>query len=84
MLFSRRLPLALAVALSKKGLLPIEERNDANVLSQAAALDCALLITYDSHLRGIDFEKLTLIFHELDLGAPVIATPAEVVTKFYL
>jgi len=69
--------------LSEEGLLPSEERNDANVLSQAAALDSTLLITYDSHLRDIDFERLTLIFHEFDLSAPVIATPAEVVTKFF-
>jgi len=41
------------------------------------------LITYDSHLRDIDFARLTLLLREFDLGAPVIATPSEVVKKFY-
>ena len=71
-----------SIRLIEAGLVPSEERNDARLLAQAAALDCTLLITYDSHLRGIDFEQLTLIFHELDLSTPVIATPAEVVKVF--
>ena len=72
-----------AKRLREAGLLPQEERNDASLLAQAAALGCALLITYDSHLRDIDFEKLTLLLGELDLAAPVLATPSEVVRKFY-
>jgi predicted nucleic acid-binding protein len=72
-----------STCLNEGGLLPTEERNDAHLLAQAAALDATLLITYDSHLRDIDFERLTLLFHELDLSTPVIATPAEVVTKFF-
>src|SRR5436309_4320836 len=65
------------------GLLPEEEKHDAAVLAEAAALDCALLITYDADLRDIDFEGLTLLLRELDLAAPVIATPTEVVHKFF-
>jgi len=65
------------------GLLPGDEKNDSLVLAQAAALDCTLLITYDTHLRGIDFERLTLLLREFDLSAPIIATPGEVVRKFY-
>jgi predicted nucleic acid-binding protein len=72
-----------SIRLIEANLLPSEERNDAHLLAQAAALDSSLLITYDSHLRDIDFARLTLIFHELDLSTPVIATPTEVVTKFF-
>jgi hypothetical protein len=42
-----------------------------------------VLVTYDSHLRDLDFRRLALLFGELDLIAPIIATPTEVLRKFY-
>ena len=38
---------------------------------------------YDEHLRAIDHEKLTLVLHPYQLLAPVIATPREIVQKFF-
>ena len=35
------------------------------------------------HLRGIDFERLTLELQAFDVPAPVIATPREIVRKFF-
>jgi predicted nucleic acid-binding protein len=72
-----------ARCLRDQALLPYEEWHDAVVLAEAAVLGCALLLTHDSHLRDIDFQRLSLLLRELDLSAPVIATPAEVIKKFY-
>ncbi|HEY5041279.1 MAG TPA: type II toxin-antitoxin system VapC family toxin [Verrucomicrobiae bacterium] len=67
-----------------RGLLPDEEVNDSLVLAESALLGCAMLLTSDAHLRGIDFERLTLELQAFDVVAPVIATPREIVRKFFL
>ena len=72
-----------AARLRHSGLLSYEERNDAFVLAEAAVLDCILLVTFDSHLRSIDFQRLGLLCRELEMAAPIIATPSEVIKKFY-
>jgi len=42
-----------------------------------------VLLTSDAHLRGIDFARLTLELQSFDVAAPVIATPREIVRKFF-
>ena len=42
-----------------------------------------MLLTNDEHLRGIDFERLTLELQTFDAMAPVIATPREIIRKFF-
>jgi len=44
---------------------------------------CSILLTSDEHLRGIDFERLTLALQAFDVAASVIATPREIVRKFF-
>jgi predicted nucleic acid-binding protein len=68
----------------KLGLLPEEEVNDALILAEAALLNCAILLTTDAHLRGIDFMRLALEFKACSVAAPIIATPREVVHKFFV
>ena len=65
-------------------LLPAAEVNDSQLVTEAALLGARLLLSSDAHLRGIDFTRLTLELQSFDLVAPVIATPAEVVRKFFL
>lgn len=65
------------------GLLPHEERNDAAIISEAAVLDCLLLVSRDSHLLSIEHERLALLFRRLDLPAPIIASPENLLKKFY-
>jgi predicted nucleic acid-binding protein len=65
------------------GLIPDEEVNDSLVLAESALLGCSILLTSDEHLRGIDFERLTLELQAFDVTAPVIATPREIVRKFF-
>jgi predicted nucleic acid-binding protein len=72
----------IADALRHRDLLPAAERNDSLVLAEAALLDCRVLLTSDEHLRGIDFQSLTLLLQGFDVAAPVIATPGEIVRKF--
>jgi len=68
--------------LREAGLLPEEEVNDGLILGETALLHCAILLTTDSHLRGIPHERLTLELQALDLPAPIVATPRELVRKF--
>ena len=63
-------------------LMPAEEINDSLLVAESTLLESRLLISSDQHLRGIDFERLGIELQELDLAAPIIATPAEVVRKF--
>ncbi|MGA3170376.1 MAG: type II toxin-antitoxin system VapC family toxin [Chthoniobacteraceae bacterium] len=72
----------IADALRHRDLLPVAERNDSFILAEAALLDCRVLLTSDEHLRGIDFQSLTLLLQGFDVTAPVIATPREIVRKF--
>jgi len=46
-------------------------------------LEGRLLLSSDAHLRGMDPRQLGLVLQEFDLSAPVIATPSEVVKKFF-
>ena len=65
------------------GLLPREEVNDGLILAEAALLGCSLLLTSDEHLRGIDFERLSFELNTFGIAVPVIATPREIVQKFF-
>ena len=74
---------SIALEIRLRSLLPTEEVHDSLILAEAALLDCGILLTSDAHLRGIDHEALTLVLNPFDLTAPVIATPREIVRKFF-
>ena len=73
----------IAERIREQRLIPVEEVNDSLVLAESALLGCAMLLTSDEHLRGIDFERLTLELQAFDVTAPVIGTPREIVRKFF-
>lgn len=73
----------VAEQLRSAGLLPASEVNDSQLVVEAALLGARLLVSSDAHLRGIDFARLTIELQNFDLTAPVIATPGEVVKKFF-
>ena len=73
----------IAEQLRKAELLPVEEVNDCFILAETAALMCSILLTSDSHLRGVDYQRLSFELTAFDLPAPVIATPREIVRKFF-
>jgi predicted nucleic acid-binding protein len=73
----------IAERVRSRGLMPEEEINDSLVLAESALLGGSILLTSDEHLRGIDFERLTLELQTFDVAAPVIATPREIVRKFF-
>ena len=73
----------IADKLQEAGLLPAEEYNDGLILAEAALLDCAILLTGDAHLRGLDFQRASLELKAFDVEMPVIATPREIVAKFF-
>jgi len=64
-------------------LLPEEEVHDSLILAETAFAGCGLLLTSDEHLRAIDHEYLTLVLNAFELVPPVIATPGEIVKKFF-
>jgi predicted nucleic acid-binding protein len=73
----------IAGRLLRAGLLPPGEANDARILAEAAALGCSVLLTSDEHLRAIDFQRLSFELVPFEVGAPAIATPREIVRKFF-
>jgi predicted nucleic acid-binding protein len=66
------------------GLLPEEEVNDALILAEAALLKCAILLTSDAHLRGLDFTRVAFELQACDTAAPIIATAREIVHKCFV
>jgi predicted nucleic acid-binding protein len=72
----------LAEQLQASHLLPPEEYNDGLVLAEAGLLGCAILLTSDAHLRGLDFQRASLVLKAFDAEMPVVATPHEIVSKF--
>ena len=75
--------LAAARRLLLKGALPRQEWNDAKIIAEAAALDSTLLVSNDSHLLQVDHRWLVVVFREFDLPVPLIASPRDLVQKFY-
>ncbi len=73
----------IADCLLQAVLLPSTEANDARILAESAALGCFVLLTSDEHLRAVDFQRLGFELAGFDLAAPVIATPREIVRKFF-
>ena len=69
-------------AIRQDDLLPTEENNDSLILAESALLECAILLSSDGHLRGIDFQRLKLLLQDFHVAAPIVATPREIVGKF--
>ena len=73
----------IAEKLRSAELLPASEVNDSQLVAESALLGARLLLSSDEHLRGIAFTRLSIELQNFDLVAPVIATPAELVRKFF-
>jgi predicted nucleic acid-binding protein len=73
----------LAAEFRRRRLLPAGEIHDSLILAETVLLDCDILLTSDEHLRSIDHQQLTWVLNQRDLTAPVIATPREIVRKFF-
>ena len=73
----------IAAEIRHRDLVPAEEMNDSLIIAEAALLGCRMLLSGDAHLRGVDFPTLTLLLQDRHVAAPVIATPREIVRKFF-
>ena len=73
----------IAAEIRHRDLVAEEEMNDSLIIAEAALLECRLLVSGDVHLRGVDFPTLTLLLQDFHVAAPVIATPREIVRKFF-
>lgn len=73
----------LAKEFRSRKLLPEKEVHDSLILAETVLLECGILLTSDEHLRGIDHEQLTWVLAAHKLAPPVIATPREIVRKFF-
>ena len=72
----------VADEIRQQELVPAAEVHDSWVLAEAAFLQCALLMTSDAHLQGVDHELLTLVLNPFDLAPPVVATHAKSFASF--
>jgi hypothetical protein len=75
----KALVLNAAAKLLASGLLPTGERNDARIVAESAVLNCVLLVSNDSHLLQADHRRLALLFRQLDLPVPIIASARDLV-----
>ena len=75
--------LEVARVIRTRQLLPVTEVNDSLILAETALLECGLLLTSDQHLRAVDHERLALVLNPFELVPPVIASPREIVRKFF-
>ena len=73
----------LAKEFRARKLLPDEEVHDSLILAETILLGCGILLTSDEHLWGIDGEQLIWVLSAHKLAPPVIATPREIVQKFF-
>jgi rRNA-processing protein FCF1 len=73
----------IANHLRQAQVLPREERHDSFILVEAAFIEAKLLVTEDSMLRGADYARLVFELGGFGLHAPVLATPKEIVSKFF-
>ncbi|MDE3100174.1 MAG: type II toxin-antitoxin system VapC family toxin [Verrucomicrobiota bacterium] len=74
----------VAEKLRSANLIPTSEVNDSQLVAESALIGARLLLSSDEHLRGVDFERLTIELQNFDLAALVIATPREVARKFFV
>jgi hypothetical protein len=75
----KALVLNAAAKLLASGLLPASGRNDARIVAESAVLNCVLLVSNDSHLLQADHRQLALLFRQLDLPVPIIASARDLV-----
>ena len=73
----------VAARLRRNSLLPETEVNDSFILAEAALLGCGLFVSSDSHFIALDFQHLTLELKASDVSVPAIASPQDIVHKFY-
>jgi predicted nucleic acid-binding protein len=63
-------------------LIPEHEVNDSYIVAEAALADCAILVTSDEHIRGMDATVLSLTLRSCDVNVLVVRTAAEIVRQF--
>jgi predicted nucleic acid-binding protein len=73
----------ISLKLRRAGLLPEAEVNDSFILAEAALLGCGLFLSSDAHFTELDFQLLTLELKACDVSVPSIASPREILRKFY-
>lgn len=61
--------------LIRKGLLPVNEWNDGQILAETALAEVPGLVTSDRHLLGIENAALQAALKEKDLPAVVVCHP---------
>jgi hypothetical protein len=51
-------------------------------VAESAVLNCVLLVSNDSHLLEVDHRRVSLLFRELDLPVPIIASARDLVRLY--
>ena len=72
----------IAGDIRRMDLFSTTEMNDSLIIAEAALLECRMPLSGDAHLRGVEFQKPTLVLKDFHVAAPTIATPREVVRTF--
>jgi len=60
-----------------------EEINDSFIVSEAAYMNAAILISSDSHIKNINQQMLRIEVTASDVGCPIIVSPWKIVHQFF-
>lgn len=72
----------VAQDLRERDVLPNAEKHDSEILGEAAALGCSILVSSDAHLTHADRVKISLILAAHDAGSVVVCSPSDIVKLF--
>ena len=73
---------SIAGRLLDEGIIPLEERNDAHIVAEAAVLGCQLLISSDGHVLHADRARLAAVLQAHRVDAVAIKSPRDIVREF--
>ena len=64
--------------LRRKGLIPAEERHDSYIVAEAALCGADIVVSGDSHLHGIDHQRLHILLASCGVKPLIITWPRRV------
>jgi hypothetical protein len=73
----------IARKIRRADLIPDDEVNDSLIVAEAALIAATLLMSSDAHIKDLDYPRLKILLEASDVTAPLIASPAKIVRRFF-
>jgi hypothetical protein len=72
-----------AQRIREKAIIPYDEKNDARIIAEAAALPAIALISSDNHIYDCDKDALNLELASAHLTPIAIYSPRQIIKRFF-